>query len=104
MRYDTPMYPLVNNGTSYSYESGDYDDAEISEKAVMASIISMPDDVMRWLFGELKRDCLIAHTPKNYHQSNGLELEKVQIGTKFYKVVKMRRLRRKCVYYLQRIS
>lgn len=104
MRYDTPMYPMVNNGTSYSYESGDYYDKEMPEKAVMASIIPMPDDVMRWLFGELKQDCLIAHTPKNYHQSNGLELEKVQIGTKFYKVVKMRRLRRKCIYYLKRIS
>lgn len=104
MRYDTPMYPLVNNGTSYDYGSGDYYVEEIPEKAVMASIIAMPDDVMRWMFGELKQDCLIAHTPITYHQSNGLELEKVQIGTKHYKVVKTRRLRRKCVYYLQRVA
>lgn len=104
MRYDTPMYPLVNNGTSYDYESGDYFDEEIPDKAVMASIMAMPDEVMRWMFGELKQDCLIAHTPIKYKQANGTELEKVQIGNGYYKVVKMRRLRRKCVYYLQRVG
>ncbi len=107
MRYDTPMYPRktprADDGSTYDYESGNYNDSGQEGFAIMASVMPLSDETSRFLFGESRRERLVAHTL--VHQRDNLEeFERFRIGEFTYKVIKVRKLRRKCVYYLERVK
>lgn len=92
MRYDRIVYlrtPLVG---TYNPETGNYDGNTYSETKVVASVVNTDATTLRLVYGELVQGSMTIHLQNKLYADI---YDSVRIGTKVYRIDRVRRFRNK---------
>lgn len=100
MRYDTPIFFRAVTPGDYDESTGNYDDDEVSETMVMASVMDTQTETMKLVYGDIRQGSLTLTIQNHFDQT----FDNIRIGDKVYRVDRTRRLRVKQSFVVSEVQ
>ena len=100
MRYDTPIYFQRLTQGEYDESTGDYEDDQIEETEVMASVMDTQTETMKLVYGDIQQGSLTLTIQNHFDQT----FDNIRIGDKVYRVDRTRRLRVKQSFIVSEVQ
>lgn len=100
MRYDTPIYFQRLTQGEYDESTGNYEDDQIEETEVMASVMDTQTETMKLVYGDIRQGSLTLTIQNHYDQP----YDGIRIGDKIYRVDRTRRLRVKQSFIVSEVQ
>lgn len=100
MRYDTPIYFQRLTQGEYDESTGDYEDDQIEETEVMASVMDTQTETMKLVYGDIRQGSLTLTIQNHFDQT----FDNIRIGNKVYRVDRTRRLRVKQSFIVSEVQ
>ncbi len=100
MRYDTPIYFQRLTQGEYDESTGDYEDDQIEETEVMASVMDTQTETMKLVYGDIRQGSLTLTIQNHFDQT----FDNIRIGDKVYRVDRTRRLRVKQSFIVSEVQ
>ncbi len=100
MRYDTPIFFRAVTPGDYDESTGNYDDDEVSETMVMASVMDTQTETMKLVYGNIRQGSLTLTIQNHFDQT----FDNIRIGNKVYRVDRTRRLRVKQSFIVSEVQ
>lgn len=100
MRYDTPIFFRAVTPGDYDESTGNYDDDEVSETMVMASVMDTQTETMKLVYGDIRQGSLTLTIQNHFDQT----FDNIRIGDKVYRVDRTRRLRVKQSFIVSEVQ
>ena len=100
MRYDTPIFFRAVTPGDYDESTGNYDDDEVSETMVMASVMDTQTETMKLVYGDIRQGSLTLTIQNHFDQT----FDNIRIGNKVYRVDRIRRLRVKQSFIVSEVQ
>lgn len=100
MRYDTPIYFQRLTQGEYDESTGNYEDDQIKETEVMASVMDTQTETMKLVYGDIRQGSLTLTIQNHFDQT----FDNIRIGDKVYRVDRTRRLRVKQSFIVSEVQ
>lgn len=100
MRYDTPIYFQRLTQGEYDESTGNYEDDQIEETKVMASVMDTQTETMKLVYGDIRQGSLTLTIQNHFDQT----FDNIRIGDKVYRVDRTRRLRVKQSFIVSEVQ
>lgn len=100
MRYDTPIYFQRLTQGEYDESTGNYEDDQIEETEVMASVMDTQTETMKLVYGDIRQGSLTITIQNHFDQT----FDNIRIGGKVYRVDRTRRLRVKQSFVVSEVQ
>ncbi len=100
MRFDTPVYFQRIEQGPYNEETGNYEQASITEDMRYASVTSAGTEALKLVYGELRQGCKVVRLQTHYQPA----FDRIRIGGKTYQVDSSRKLRTKHVFIVSEVQ
>lgn len=100
MRYDKEVYFCRIEDESYNPDTGDYEDGEVTQERVFASVMDTREEAMRLVYGKIKQGSLTVQIQNHYDEIYDYLL----IGGVKYHVDYTRRLRTKQTFIVSEVQ
>ena len=100
MRYDTPVYFVVDKGDTYNPETGDYDEGRDVKTLRMASVMDTSAKMLNLVYGQLREGSLTVQLQNHYEKP----FDRIEVGGTAYKVDYQRKLRNKQTYIVSEVQ
>lgn len=100
MRYDTPIYFQRLTQGEYDESTGNYEDDQIEETEVMASVMDTQTETMKLVYGDIRQGSLTLTIQNHFDQT----FDNIRIGNKVYRVDRIRRLRVKQSFVVSEVQ
>lgn len=100
MRYDTPIFFRAVTPGDYDESTGNYEDDQIEETEVMASVMDTQTETMKLVYGDIRQGSLTLTIQNHYDQP----YDGIRIGDKIYRVDRTRRLRVKQSFIVSEVQ
>ena len=100
MRYDTPIYFQRLTQGEYDESTGNYEDDQIEETEVMASVMDTQTETMKLVYGDIRQGSLTLTIQNHFDQT----FDNIRIGDKVYRVDRIRRLRVKQSFIVSEVQ
>lgn len=100
MRYDTPIYFQRLTQGEYDESTGNYEDDQIEETEVMASVMDTQTETMKLVYGDIRQGSLTLTIQNHFDQT----FDNIRIGNKVYRVDRIRRLRVKQTFIVSEVQ
>lgn len=100
MRYDTPIYFQRLTQGEYDESTGNYEDDQIEETEVMASVMDTQTETMKLVYGDIRQGSLTLTIQNHFDQT----FDNIRIGNKVYRVDRTRRLRVKQSFIVSEVQ
>lgn len=100
MRYDVPVYFQKVERGKYNPDAGSFGEDFVSEEMRFADVTDLKEDLMKLVYGELRRGCKIIRLQTHYK----IPFERIRIGEKLYAVDFSRELRTKHIFVVSELS
>lgn len=100
MRYDTPIYFQRLTQGEYDESTGDYEDDQIEETEVMASVMDTQTETLKLVYGDIRQGSLTLTIQNHFDQT----FDNIRIGDKVYRVDRTRRLRVKQSFIVSEVQ
>lgn len=100
MRYDTPIYFQRLTQGEYDESTGNYEDDQIEETEVMASVMDTQTETMKLVYGDIRQGSLTLTIQNHFDQT----FDNIRIGDKVYRVDRTRRLRVKQSFIVSEVQ
>lgn len=100
MRYDTPIYFQRLTQGEYDESTGNYEDDQIEETEVMASVMDTQTETMKLVYGDIRQGSLTLTIQNHYDQT----FDNIRVGDKVYRVDRTRRLRVKQSFVVSEVQ
>lgn len=100
MRYDTPIYFQRLTQGEYDESTGNYEDDQIEETEVMASVMDTQTETMKLVYGDIRQGSLTLTIQNHFDQT----FDNIRIGNKVYRVDRIRRLRVKQSFIVSEVQ
>lgn len=100
MRYDTPIYFQRLTQGEYDESTGNYEDDQIEETEVMASVMDTQTETMKLVYGDIRQGSLTLTIQNHYDQT----FDNIRVGDKVYRVDRTRRLRVKQSFIVSEVQ
>lgn len=100
MRYDTPIYFQRLTQGEYDKSTGNYEDDQIEETEVMASVMDTQTETMKLVYGDIRQGSLTLTIQNHFDQT----FDNIRIGDKVYRVDRTRRLRVKQSFIVSEVQ
>ena len=68
MRYDKEVLFCRTQGETYNPKTGDYEDGEVEETRVLASVMDTREESMRLVYGKVKQGSLTIQIQNHYDE------------------------------------
>lgn len=100
MRYDTPIYFQRLTQGEYDESTGNYEDDQIEETEVMASVMDTQTETMKLVYGDIRQGSLTLTIQNHFDQT----FDNIRIGNKVYRVDRIRQLRVKQSFIVSEVQ
>lgn len=100
MRYDTPIYFQRLTQGEYDESTGNYEDDQIEETEVMASVMDTQTETMKLVYGDIRQGSLTLTIQNHFDQT----FDNIRIGNKVYRADRIRRLRVKQSFIVSEVQ
>lgn len=100
MRYDTPIYFQRLTIGEYNESTGNYEDDQIEETEIMASVMDTQTETMKLVYGDIRQGSLTLTIQNHYDHT----FDNIRIGNKVYHVDRTRRLRIKQSFIVSEVQ
>lgn len=100
MRYDTPIYFQRLTQGEYDESTGNYENDQIEETEVMASVMDTQTETMKLVYGDIRQGSLTLTIQNHFDQT----FDNIRIGNKVYRVDRTRRLRVKQSFIVSEVQ
>lgn len=100
MRYDTPIYFQRLTQGEYDESTGNYEDDQLEETEVMASVMDTQTETMKLVYGDIRQGSLTLTIQNHFDQT----FDNIRIGDKVYRVDRTRRLRVKQSFIVSEVQ
>ena len=100
MRYDKEIFFRLHGKPTYNKKTGDYDNPQIRETPVLASIMDTKEETKRLYYDGPKEGSLTIHIQNCYPD----EFDDIRVGKKIYRVDGVRRFRTKQAFIVSEVQ